>query len=114
LGRQIFSKKPSQGSAFAQLAFFGENAMATVFSARVRAGARRLCLSLSSQTPLVLRADIPKEPENDRANRFLLLELEKALGCHVELLAGHKSKRKTLAADCPQERIIEAMKQKRN
>jgi uncharacterized protein YggU (UPF0235/DUF167 family) len=61
----------------------GENAMATVFSVRAHAGARRLCLSVASETPLVLRAEIPEAPEGGRANRFLLCELEKSLGCSV-------------------------------
>ena len=89
---------------------FGENAMATVFSVRAHPGAKRLRLSLVSESPLVLKADIPEAPEDGRANRFLLLELEKALACRVVMLAGHTSKRKTLSADCPQERIIDAMK----
>jgi len=84
--------------------------MATVFSVRAHPGAKRLCLSLVSESPLVLKADIPEAPEDGRANRFLLLELEKALACRVEMLAGHKSKRKTLAAECDAASIIEAMK----
>ena len=86
--------------------------MATVFSVRAHPGAKRLRLSLVSESPLVLKADIPEAPEDGRANRFLLDELEKALACRVVMLAGHKSKRKTLSADCPPERIIDAMKQK--
>ena len=84
--------------------------MATVFSVRAHPGAKRLCLSLVSESPLVLKADIPEAPEDGRANRFLLLELEKALACRVEIVAGHKSKRKTLAAECDAASIIEAMK----
>jgi uncharacterized protein YggU (UPF0235/DUF167 family) len=91
---------------------FGENAMATVFSVRAHPGAKRLCLSLVSESPLVLKADIPEPPEDGRANRLLLFELEKALACNVVMLAGHKSRRKTFAADCPPEKVIEAMKQK--
>ena len=86
--------------------------MATVFSVRAHPGAKRLRLSLVSCSPLVLKADIPEAPEDGRANRFLLLELEKALACRVEMLAGHKSKRKTLSADCPQQKVIDAMTQK--
>ncbi len=84
--------------------------MATVFSVRAHPGAKRLRLSLVSESPLALKADIPQPPENGRANRFLLLELEKALACKVVMLAGHKSRRKTFAADCPQARIIDAIK----
>jgi uncharacterized protein YggU (UPF0235/DUF167 family) len=87
--------------------------MATVFSVRAHAGARRLCLSVASETPLVLRAEIPEAPEGGRANRFLLSELEKSLGCSVRMLAGQKSRKKTLSADCPRERIIEAIKRQR-
>ena len=86
--------------------------MATVFSVRAHPGAKRLRLSLVSESPLVLKADIPEAPEDGRANRFLLLELEKALACRVVMLAGHKSKRKTLSADCPQQKVIDAMTQK--
>ena len=84
--------------------------MATVFTVRAHAGAKRFSLSLLSETPLALRADIPEEPKKGRANRILLCELEKLLSCNVELLAGHKSKRKTLAADCPPEKVVQAAK----
>ena len=93
---------------------FGESAMATVFSVRAHPGAKRLRLSLVSESPLVLKADIPEAPEDGRANRFLLLELEKALACRVELCAGHKSKRKTLSADCDATRIVAAAKRFEN
>ena len=86
--------------------------MATVFSVRAHPGTKRFCLGLVSESPLVLKADVPEPPEDGRANRFLLSELEKALACKVEMLAGHKSKRKTLSADCSPERVIETMKQK--
>jgi uncharacterized protein YggU (UPF0235/DUF167 family) len=89
---------------------FGENAMATVFSVRAHPGAKRLRLCLVSESPLVLKADIPEAPEGGRANRFLLLELEKALACRVQMLAGHTSKRKTLSADCDASCIVEAVK----
>jgi len=84
--------------------------MATVFSVRAHPGAKRLRLSLVSESPLVLKADIPEAPEDGRANRSLLVELEKALACRVEMLAGHKSRKKTLAAECDAAAIIEAMK----
>ena len=84
--------------------------MATVFSVRAHPGAKRLCLTLVTTAPLVLKADIPEAPEDGRANRFLLLELEKALACNVVMLAGYKSKRKTLVAECDAASIIEAMK----
>ena len=84
--------------------------MATVFSVRAHPGAKRLCLRLASESPLVLKADIPEAPEDGRANRFLLFELEKALACKVEMLAGHKSRRKTLSADCDAYRIVAAAK----
>ena len=84
--------------------------MATVFSVRAHPGAKRLCLSLVSESPLVLKADIPEAPEDGRANRFLLLELEKALACRVEMRSGHKSRRKTLVAECDSAGIIEARK----
>jgi len=86
--------------------------MATVFSVRAHPGAKRLCLSLVSGSPLVLKADIPEAPEDGRANRFLLVELEKALACRVEMRSGHKSKRKTLAAECDAASIIKAMKER--
>jgi len=84
--------------------------MATVFSVRAHPGAKRRSLSLVSESPLVLKADIPEAPEGGRANRSLLVELEKALACRVEMLAGHKSRKKTLAAECDAAAIIEAMK----
>ena len=96
--------------AFARRRSFGESAMATVFSVRAHPGAKRLCLLLVTESPLVLKADIPSAPEGGRANRFLLVELEKALACRVVMLAGHKSKRKTLVAECDATSIIKAMK----
>ena len=84
--------------------------MATVFSVRAHPGAKRLRLCLVSESPLVLKADIPEAPEDGRANRFLLLELEKALSCKVAILAGHKSRKKTLSAECDAGSIIKAMK----
>jgi uncharacterized protein YggU (UPF0235/DUF167 family) len=84
--------------------------MATVFSVRAHAAAKRFSLSLLSESPLAIRADIPEAPEKGRANRILLSELEKLLSCNVELIAGSKSKRKTLAADCPPEKVAEAAK----
>ena len=87
--------------------------MATVFTVRAHPGAKRRSLSLATESPLVLKADIPEAPEDGRANRFLLVELEKALACRVVMLAGHKSRKKTLSADCPRERIIEAMKEQK-
>lgn len=82
--------------------------MATVFSVRAHPGAKRLRLSLVSESPLVLKADVPEAPEGGRANRSLLVELEKALACRVVMLAGHTSRRKTLSADCDASRIAEA------
>jgi len=82
--------------------------MATVFSVRAHPGAKRLRLCLVSESPLVLKADIPEAPEGGRANRSLLVELEKALACRVQIVAGHTSKRKTLSADCDASRIVEA------
>ena len=87
--------------------------MATVFSVRAHPGAKRLRLCLVSESPLVLKADIPEAPEDGRANRFLLLELEKALACRVEMRSGHTSKRKTLVAECDAASIIKAMKEQK-
>jgi len=89
---------------------FGENAMATVFSVRAHPGAKRRSLSLVSESPLVLKADIPEAPEGGRANRSLLVELEKALACRVQMRSGHTSRRKTLSADCDASRIVAAVK----
>ena len=84
--------------------------MATKFSVRAHPGARRLCLSLVSESPLVLKADLPEPPEDGRANRLLLFELEKALACSVQMLAGHKSRRKAFAAECDASSIVQAVK----
>ena len=61
-----------------------------------------------SEDPLVLRAGIPEAPENGRANAVLLSGLENALSCRVQILSGHRSERKTLAAECEPGRIIAA------
>lgn len=67
-------------------------------------------LSILSEKPLVVSADIPTEPVLGRANALLLSELESLLGVSVLLVAGAKSRRKTLAADCPQEEIVGKLK----
>jgi uncharacterized protein YggU (UPF0235/DUF167 family) len=97
-----------QHAPFCAQCRFGESAMATVFSVRAHAGAKRFSLSVLSESPLALRADIPEVPEKGRANRILLSELEKLLSCKVELLAGTRSRRKTVAADCAPERVLKA------
>lgn len=105
LGRKSFRQPPARSRGGN-----GESAMATVFSVRAHAGARRFSLLVASESPLVLRAEIPEAPEDGRANRFLLCELEKSLGCSVRMLAGQKSRKKTLSADCPPEWVIERIK----
>jgi len=70
----------------------------------------RFSLSIVSESPLVLRAEIPEDAESGKANRFLLSGLERMLRCSVVMVAGQKSKRKTLAADCDAARLIDAIK----
>lgn len=86
--------------------------MATVFGIRAHPGARRFSLSIVSESPLVLRAGIPEKAEDGKANRFLLSELERMLRCSVTMLAGQKSKRKTLAADCDAAGLLSIVKSK--
>ncbi|MCX6769885.1 MAG: DUF167 domain-containing protein [Candidatus Micrarchaeota archaeon] len=85
--------------------------MATVFSVRAHAASKRFRLLLLTVEPLALRADIPEAPENNRANAALLSRLEKLLSCRVQILSGHKSKRKMLAADCDASRIVAAVRE---
>lgn len=80
--------------------------MAVVFKVHAHAGAKRFGLSLMSEKPLVVRASIPEEPEGGKATCALLSRLESLLSCEVELLAGQKSRIKTLAAACSEEEII--------
>lgn len=80
--------------------------MATVFTVRAAAGKGEFSVSLASEKPLVLKVGIPEEPEGGRANRRLLSELGKRLSCRVEILAGHRNKKKTMAADCSPETVV--------
>jgi uncharacterized protein YggU (UPF0235/DUF167 family) len=82
--------------------------LATVFCVRASAGRGGFSLSILSPAPLVIRAQIPADPVNGKANRALVIGLEEALGCPVQLLAGQKSRKKTLSAACDASKIIEA------
>jgi uncharacterized protein YggU (UPF0235/DUF167 family) len=84
--------------------------MAVIFQVHAHAGAKKFSLSLMSEKPLVVRAGIPEEPEGGRATRALLSELEKTLSCKVTILAGQKSRRKTHAAECGQEELLQRIK----
>lgn len=81
--------------------------MAVKFSVRVSAGKGSFSISLASENPLVLKADVPEEPVGGKANRMLLSGLEEMLSCRVEILSGHTSRRKTLVADCDAGKIIQ-------
>jgi uncharacterized protein (TIGR00251 family) len=85
--------------------------MATAFSVRAHAGKGRFSLSVISESPLVLRAGIAAPAEDGKANRELLSGLERLLGCPVRLVAGQRSRRKTLAAECEAAAIIGKVKQ---
>lgn len=80
--------------------------MATAFWVRASAGRGSFSVSLFSADPLILKADIPEQPENGRANRALLSGLEDLLGCKVSLLSGANARRKRLAADCTGEELV--------
>jgi len=85
--------------------------MATVFSVRVCAGKGSFSVCLASENPLAIKADVPAKAENGKANRALVLNLEKLLGCRVSLLSGATSRRKTLAADCGREELVAKFKE---
>ena len=91
--------------------FFEASLMAgTMFSARVCAGKGSFSVALVSADPLTIKANVPQPPEGGKANRALVLGLEKLLSCRVRLLAGSTSRRKTLAAECNREEIVAKMK----
>lgn len=104
---QLMAAEPPGKPGLGIKSFWSQN-VAIVFSVRAHAKAREFSLSLVSRHPLVLRADIPEEPQSGRANRLLLSELEKALSCSVKIIAGNKSRKKTLAAACSEEKILQA------
>ena len=81
--------------------------MATVFSVRVSAGKGSFSVCLASENPLVAKVDVPAKAEDGKANRALVLGLEKLLSCRVSLLSGATSRRKTLAAECSREELLE-------
>ncbi len=82
-------------------------ALTTVFTVRACAGKGRFSASLISTNPLVLKLGINAMPTQGKANRALLSELGKMLRCKVSILAGHKSRRKTLAAECTIEHLLQ-------
>ncbi len=86
--------------------------MATVFSVRASAGRGGFSVSLVSENPLVLRVGIPAAPEKGAANRELVFRLEELLGCPVRIIAGQKSRRKTLAAECTAGELVRICKGK--
>ncbi|MFA6489773.1 MAG: DUF167 family protein [Candidatus Micrarchaeia archaeon] len=85
--------------------------MATVFSVRVCAGKGSFSVCLASENPIVAKVEVPAKAEDGKANRALVLGLEKLLSCRVSLLFGQTSRRKTLAADCTTEHLIGKMKE---
>ncbi|VVB99266.1 putative ACR, YggU family [uncultured archaeon] len=85
--------------------------MATVFAVRASTGKGSFSASVLSEKPLTIKVEIPAEPVRGSANRMLLSGLENMLGCSVQLLAGQTSRRKTLAAECSIEHIMEKMKE---
>lgn len=86
--------------------------MATVFAVKAAAGKRAFSASILSENPLTLKVDIPAAPQKGAANRELVFRLEKLLGCPVGIIAGQKSRSKTLAAGCSAEHLLEKVKQK--
>ncbi len=80
--------------------------MPTVFTVRASANKGSFSASLASESPLVVKAGIHEAPEKGKANRVLLSEMEKLLGCRVELLSGVSGRKKTLAADCTREEFV--------
>ena len=85
--------------------------MAVAFSARVSAGGGSFSVSLFSEEPLAIKAQIPAKPEGGRANRELVFRLEELLGCNVSILSGHSSRKKTLAAKCSREHLLQAIRE---
>lgn len=83
--------------------------MATVFSVRASAGKGSFSASLVSENPLVIKTGIPAQPEKGQANRALLSGLEKMLNCSVVILSGHAGRKKTLAADCTSEHLVQSI-----
>jgi len=81
--------------------------MATVFAVKAAAGKASFSASLLSENPLVIKVEIPAEPVKGKANRMLLFGLEKILGCSVVLLSGQTGRRKTLAASCTAEELVQ-------
>lgn len=88
--------------------------MATVFSARVSPGKGSFSASLASENPIVAKLAVPAEAEDGAANRALVSSLEELLSCSVRIVAGHKSRRKTLAAECSEEHLLGKLKESEN
>jgi uncharacterized protein YggU (UPF0235/DUF167 family) len=82
----------------------------TVFEVRATACKKRFLASIASENPLIVKVEIPAVAEKGKANRALLLGLEGLLGCRVELLSGATGRKKTLAADCNKDDMVEKIK----
>lgn len=111
-GRQMPAEKPRIFRVGAANLLLGQQ-MATVFSVRASAGKGSFSASLVSVDPLVIKAGIAAQPMKGQANRELLSELENLLGCKVGLVAGANGRKKTLAADCTAENIVQKIKQQK-
>ncbi len=61
---------------------------------RVVPNAKRFGVALRDGVPVIR---VPAPAEGNRANACLVRELEKRLGVRVTIVAGHKSREKTLA-----------------
>lgn len=84
--------------------------METAFSARISAGRGSFSVSLFSESPLCIKASVPAEAQAGRANRELVLGLEKLLGCSVRIVSGYTNRRKALAAACSREHLLGAIR----
>ena len=85
--------------------------MGTVFAVRAAAGKRSFSVLLVSERPLVIRAEIPAKPLRGEANRALLSYLGELLGCKVEILSGKTGRKKTLAADCTFQELVQRIRE---
>ncbi|MFB6147579.1 MAG: DUF167 family protein [Candidatus Nanohaloarchaea archaeon] len=54
---------------------------------------------------------LENEAENGRANRELVDRLEQLLGERPGILSGHRSKRKKIRVDLPEDEVVERLEQ---
>lgn len=74
----------------------------SAFYVKVEPGSERFGIDVSGTYP---RVSLEAEPSQGRANEELVRRLSEVLGCAVGIVSGHRSRRKKLVADMPEDEV---------